>query len=95
MKKPKEIYDIRELIDAIDSSLLKLLNVRSSLALKIGALKKAYNLAVYDPEREKQIIERLISENNGPLDSHAVVRLFERIIDEARRLERLKAKGDE
>jgi len=94
MKMPKEIYDIRELIDAIDSSLLKLLNVRSSLALKIGTLKKAYNIAVYDPEREKQIIQRLISENNGPLDSNAVIRLFERIIDEARRLERLKAKED-
>ncbi len=95
MKKlPQEIYDIRELIDAIDSSILKLLNVRSSLALKIGALKKNYNLAIYDPEREKQIIERLISENQGPLDRNAVIRLFERIIDEARMLERLKAKGE-
>lgn len=94
MKIPREIYDIRELIDAIDSSILKLLNVRSSLALKIGVLKKSYSLAVYDPEREKQIIERLISENNGPLDSHAVIRLFERIIDEARRLERLKAREE-
>lgn len=94
MKMPSEIYDIRELIDAIDSSLLKLLNVRSSLALKIGALKKLHNLAVYDPTREKEIVERLISENTGPLDSNAVVRLFERIIDEARRLERLKAKEE-
>lgn len=94
MKMPKEIYDIRDLIDAIDSSLLKLLNVRSSLALKIGALKKHYNLPVYDPEREKEIIKRLINENSGPLDSNAVIRLFERIIDEARRLERLKAKEE-
>lgn len=94
MTTPGEIYDIRELIDAIDSSMLKLLNVRSSLALKIGALKKVHKLAVYDPEREKQIIERLINENGGPLEGSAVVRLFERIIDESRRLERIKAKEE-
>lgn len=94
MTNPREIYDIRELIDAIDSSILKLLNVRSSLALKIGSLKKIHKLAIYDPEREKQIIERLMTENHGPLEGSAVVRLFERIIDEARRLERIKAKEE-
>jgi chorismate mutase len=94
MTTPAEVYDIRELIDAIDSSILKLLNVRSSLALKIGALKKTHKLAIYDPEREKQIVDRLISENAGPLESNAVIRLFERIIDESRRLERIKAKEE-
>ncbi len=88
----EEIYKLRQAIDQIDSKLLKLLNDRSTLALKIGEIKKIHKIPVYDPEREKQILERLISENAGPLDKHAVIRLFERIIDEARSLERIKAK---
>lgn len=87
-----EIVKLREDIDKIDSILLKLLNKRSSLALKIGEIKKLYKIPVYDPQREKQILDRLISENQGPLDKQAVIRLFERIIDEARSLERAKAK---
>lgn len=92
--KIQKIEILREEIDKIDSEILKLLNARSELALKIGEIKKIYNLPVYDPEREKKIIERLIKENSGPLDNNAIIRLFERIIDEARRLERIKAKGD-
>lgn len=87
-----EIEQLRDEIDKIDSKILLLLNMRSNLALKIGEIKKKYNLPVYDPEREKNIIERLLKENSGPLDNNAIIRLFERIIDEARRLERLKAK---
>lgn len=89
----EEIIKLREEIDKIDSMMLKLLNERSSLALKIGEIKKIFKIPVYDPEREKQIVERLINENKGPLDKQAIVRLFERIIDEARSLERSKAKG--
>ncbi len=93
MKDPmEEIIKLREEIDKIDSMMLKLLNERSSLALKIGEIKKIFKIPVYDPEREKQIVERLINENKGPLDKQAIVRLFERIIDEARSLERSKAK---
>jgi len=88
-----EIEVLREEIDKIDSELLKLLNARSLLALKIGEIKKIHNLPVFDPEREKNIIERLVKENSGPLDNNAIIRLFERIIDEARRLERIKVKG--
>lgn len=87
-----KINELRKEIDKIDSNLLKLLNERSSLALKIGEIKKLYKIPVYDPDREKQILERLITENRGPLDKQAIIRLFERIIDEARSLERIKAK---
>jgi len=89
-----EIEMLREEIDKIDSKLLQLLNERSKLALEIGEIKKKYNLPVYDPEREKKIMERLLKENTGPLENSAIIRLFERIIDEARRLERIRAKGD-
>jgi len=82
------IESIRKQIDEIDNSVLKLLNVRASLAIEIGKIKKKLNEQVYDPAREKEIIGRLIAENNGPLDSKIIKTLFERIIDESRGIER-------
>jgi len=51
-------------------------------------LKEALGLEVYQPDRERQVLEHVRQVNGGPLDGDAIARLFERIIDEARRLER-------
>ncbi len=83
------IDEIRSKIDFLDDELLKIFNQRAALALKIGEIKKENSLAIYDPEREKKIFLRMKKENPGPLDDQAIVRLFERVIDESRRLERI------
>ena len=83
------IDEIRQEIDRLDSELLRIFNERASLALKIGEIKKGLQLPVYDPSREKRIFARMKDENRGPLDDQAIVRLFERVIDESRRLERI------
>ncbi len=83
-----DIHDIRKRIDALDEELLRIFNERSALAVRIGELKKELHLPVYDPGREKAIFERLKQMNPGPLDDQAIVRLFERVIDESRHLER-------
>lgn len=83
------ITGFREEIDSLDSQLLIFFNRRASLALEIGRIKKVLTLPVYDPAREKRIFERMKNDNPGPLDDGAVVRLFERVIDESRRLERI------
>ena len=81
----------RRRIDVIDQQLMRLLNSRSACAVEIGKIKRALGLAVYSPEREAWILESVMRENPGPLDATAVRRVFERIIDESRRLERLAA----
>jgi chorismate mutase len=81
----------RRRIDAIDEQLMRLLNSRSACAVEIGRIKRTLGLPVYSPEREALILDRVMRENPGPLDSTAVRRVFERIIDESRRLERLAA----
>ena len=83
------IDEIRNEIDRLDSELLRIFNQRAGLALQIGEIKKERGLAVYDPAREKRIFQRMKEENPGPLDDQAIVRLFERVIDESRRLERI------
>ena len=83
------LADFRRRIDDIDEQLVKLLNVRASIALEIGRIKHANNMPIYQPGREEEVLAHVRDVNPGPLDEGAVTRLFERIIDEARRLERL------
>ncbi len=80
----------RQEIDRLDSLLLQVFNQRADLALRIGEIKKQKGLAVYDPSREKAIFRRMQADNPGPLDDQAIIRLFERVIDESRRLERIR-----
>ena len=81
--------DLRKDIDRVDEVIVRMLNERARVACEIGRLKKAEGVAVYQPEREKQVIEHVRRvAADGPLEPEAIARLFERIIDEARRLER-------
>ncbi|PLX82602.1 MAG: chorismate mutase [Desulfuromonas sp.] len=88
-----DIDTIRKEIDRLDGELLRIFNERASLALAIGKIKKELDIPVYDPKREKLIFEKMKAVNPGPLEDEAIVRLFERVIDESRRLERIRTKG--
>ncbi len=90
-----DISDIRKRIDLLDDVLLRIFNERARLALEIGHHKKLLGLPVYDPSREKRIFNRMKDENPGPLDDGAIVRLFERVVDESRRLERIMSQAEE
>jgi len=82
-----DIEHWRKEIDDIDAELLRLLNMRARLALKVGALKQAADLPFCDPDRERTVLQRLQEINNGPLGERAVGKVFRRIICESRRLE--------
>jgi chorismate mutase len=89
------LEELRRQIDAIDEQLVRLLSARAACALEIGHEKKTAGLEVYQPTRETEVLEHVQRVNTGPLDDGAVKRLFERIIDEARRLERIADGGVE
>jgi len=89
-----DIDTIRLKINQLDNDLLRIFNERAALALAIGEVKKQLDLPIYDPKREKLIFARIQKENNGPLDNSAIIRLFERVIDESRSLERTHTKGN-
>ena len=89
------LEDMRRDIDRIDEVLVRLLNERARCACEIGQLKKQQHVEIYQPDREKQVLDHVRSvAADGPLDPEALVRLFERIIDEARRLERRVVHGE-
>lgn len=75
----------REEIDRIDSELLRLLNMRARIAIKVAALKKAAALPLNDKDREQEVLEHVRQANTGPLDELDVRRVFRRIIRESRR----------
>ncbi len=83
-----DISDWRDEIDRIDEELVKLLNRRSACALEIGRIKRELNIPIYSPNRETEVIRHVTGLNEGPLEMGAIRRLFERIIDESRSLER-------
>ena len=78
---------LRRSIDEIDSRLLALIEERIRLVLEVGEYKRKHGLAIYDPERERKLIERLTAEARPPVEEGTVRRIFERLIDESRRLE--------
>jgi chorismate mutase len=84
-----DLDDLRRRIDLLDESLVKLLNARAACALEIGRLKREMHLPIYQPAREAEVLSNVEKANVGPLDHPAMKRLFERIIDEARHLERI------
>ena len=79
---------LREDIDKVDAELLRLLNQRAELVLKVGEFKKANNLAVVHTDREKVLLARLCEQNSGPLQQGMVVQLFQQIIDTLKQLQR-------
>ena len=88
--------DWRRRIDEIDLQLVSLFNERTKCAIEIGHIKNRLGLDIYSPEREAQVLANVTAANTGPLDVGAIRRLFERVIDEARRVERIEAeKKDE
>lgn len=87
------IERLRENIDSVDTVLVKLLNQRAKWALEIGDVKHGVGLPIYMPDREAKVLARVMERNRGPLPEDAIRRLFERIIDENRRLERLGTSG--
>jgi len=78
---------LRQRIDAIDRRLLRLLAARAALAIRVGRMKRARGLPIFDPRREANILRRVARENSGPLSRAAIQRIFRAILRESRKVE--------
>lgn len=93
-KNPKQsITTLRDQIDRVDDRILFLLNRRASLVETIQELKRERSVPVYAPQRETEIVQRLIASNKGPLSKKEVKFLFQQIIQFFRERQRLSSKG--
>jgi len=83
----EDIKSLREMIDKIDDSILNLLVSRMDLVEKIGGLKKQNSTAIYHPDREKEIIDRLVNQPTGKLGKAAIEAIYLEIFGVSRNLE--------
>ena len=89
-----ELSRLRDAIDRVDEVIVRLLNQRAKYAIEIGEIKPVLGIPIYAPEREKQVLLHVERTSGGPLDPTTIRRLFERIIDESRRVERQASARD-
>lgn len=87
------INDWRRKIDAIDTALLHLLNLRAELALEVGRLKGKQGLVLRVPARETEILNRMKRENPGPLDNEAIAKIYQMILNESIRFQEAEGCG--
>ncbi len=88
--KLDDLADCRKRIDALDVQILRLLNEHTKVVEQIGRIKQELGLPIYEPKREDDVFHNVIVSNQGPLPPEAVKRLFERIIDEMRTLQKMR-----
>ena len=89
-----ELEKCRVLVDDVDRRIVALLNERTSVVQEIGRVKRQTNMPIYEPKREDQVFANISASNRGPLTEEAVRRIFERIIDEMRMIQRVWMKSD-
>ena len=85
-----KLAECRKNIDRIDVQLIALLNERARVAEIIGEVKRGQSMPVYEPKREDQVYKNILENNHGPLPADAVRRIFERVIDEMRNLQKTR-----
>lgn len=83
-----DISDWRKKIDEIDRELVRLISQRAAAAIEIGRLKRHTDLPIYEPDREREVISNAQNNNRGPLAGPDLARIFERIMDVMRNIQK-------
>src|SRR5512139_3744650 len=68
--------ELRKRIDEIDVELVNLLNERAGVVVEIGKLKAQTDRPIYAPDREKQVLDRIVKANKGPLPDRTIVAIW-------------------
>ncbi len=82
------LNQIRKEINKLDGNILRLLNQRTRLALKIGKLKEAAGKEVYSPSREREVYRNLIRANKGPIPGQVIKAVYREIMSGALSLQK-------
>src|SRR5205809_5662384 len=83
-----DIADWRKKIDEIDRKLVELLSQRAEAAHEIGKMKRDAGMPIYEPDRERAVFENAKRANHGPLPDRDLQRIYERIMDVMRQIQR-------
>lgn len=90
-----DISDWRKKIDELDRELVQLLNARARCSVEIGKIKRRNGLPIQEPNREQEVLQHAFDANEGPLPDPAIQRMFERILEEGKVLQKRLFEGQE
>ncbi len=91
----RKLEEYRVTIDDLDRRIVELLNERTRVVEDIGRVKRSAQLPIYEPRREDQVYDNISHASaDGPLTKEAVLRIYERIIDEMRMIQRVRMEED-
>jgi chorismate mutase/prephenate dehydratase len=82
------LEDLRKRIDTIDTKLVELLNERAQVVVEVGKLKNSTDTPIYAPDREKQVLERIVKLNHGPLPNKCLQAIWRELMSGSFVLER-------
>ena len=82
-----KLEDWRNEIDSIDAEIVRLINQRANVAVKIGILKATAGLPIMDGDREETILRGVCGKNQGVLEDESLVRIFRQIIRESKQIQ--------
>lgn len=94
MDETDNIKELREKIDAIDDQVLELLNKRAEIVLKVRYIKTKKGVPRLDPDRERELKDRLMAANKGPLPDDAIKRIYENILRHMRMFSKVNQDTD-
>jgi len=83
----RELEKLRREIDEIDNEILKLLNKRANVVIEIAHIKRNEKTKYYSPEREREILERIIALNTGPFPDDTLKVIYREILSASLSLE--------
>jgi chorismate mutase len=89
-----KLDEFRVLIDDVDKRIVELLNERTLVVEEIGRVKRLGKLPIYEPKREEEVFANVTACNRGPLTKEALRRIFERVIDEMRSIQRARMESE-
>lgn len=83
----KDLGEWRKEIDAVDRQIVGLLNRRAEIVLGLAPLKRAQGVPVYEPNRERLVIDNVDGSNHGPLPNEALKRIYRAVMQEMRAMQ--------
>lgn len=82
------LEDLRKQIDEVDTKLVELLNARAQIVVEVGKLKSKTTGAIYAPDREKVVFEKIAKANHGPLPNRTLIAIWRELMSGSFYLER-------
>ena len=83
----KDLGEWRNEIDAVDRQIVDLLNRRARIVLGLAPVKRAQGVPVYEPNRERLVIDNVDGSNQGPLSDEALTRIYRAVMQEMRAMQ--------